>query len=471
LDYIGETDVKNYQQTKRSDFDSISRKTLHSSRSDVIAANFNVDEKIKKDAQLELSKILESDGKNQKMSHIVPDKSDAEKMASPIAGILTADEKSVEAKEKFLREQAKSKKDLIEKRKRESAEKEHQLRLSQEKIRLEKQRKIEEDTLRKIQIEEAKKNAEEAEKRREEEDRQKKAKIMESARQKKIKAEKRNKQKILNKEKKISKRLARKERNKERKKFFFRILKKIKINFYRLLYYAVKIVKKYFINFIFYIAVILLMSMFAYMLFAISLYKIAPDNAYARKIESFIRVPAVVSSAGIIWYYDYIDYKRAIGANYGNLKLEILKMMMINDLSKKYGLKDMLYDDMLLELARKARFDDDINRVGISRITKIKELIKNDDDFSQIAAKYGDKLDKVSFENSLAAVSLYGENVGSLQIGDVSDIIYGNDGYYVFRRYKNGNDYALSYVFVANINLDDYLDQRVKGIKAWGFIE
>jgi parvulin-like peptidyl-prolyl isomerase len=59
-----------------------------------------------------------------------------------------------------------------------------------------------------------------------------------------------------------------------------------------------------------------------------------------------------------------------------------------------------------------------------------------------------------------------------LEIGEISDVVTSQSGYYILRREDKGdNSFAFSYVFIKAQTLDDYIIQETNNIKMWSFAD
>lgn len=72
-----------------------------------------------------------------------------------------------------------------------------------------------------------------------------------------------------------------------------------------------------------------------YLLFIMAIYNFNPDNAFTRKISSWLPVPAIVSSIGMVEYYDYQDYLK-----YNNYDFEKSKIILIKQIIYKKIIKN-----------------------------------------------------------------------------------------------------------------------------------
>ncbi len=202
-----------------------------------------------------------------------------------------------------------------------------------------------------------------------------------------------------------------------------------------------------------------------YLFFVIAVLKFEVDNKISRYMSRFLIVPAYITNNGIIEYYDYQD----------NLKKESIINIAYNDicknLLKKYGLYTK--DKINIEEAKKrVILDREINSVGINRIVKISQIIKNKNEFTEIAGKYGDKQGITNIDCSENSFDC-DKNIKNLKAGETSKIIYKEDGYYIYHCYdKNDDDdkINLSFVFVKGISFDEYMQKSIANYELWSFV-
>ena len=291
----------------------------------------------------------------------------------------------------------------------------------------------------------------------------------------KVKKEEIEKRRIKKAESEIA---AKKKREKDKKERIKRIKKKYKLYKHRIhkkfvdAYDEVKLRnKKIAIS----ILLLIVSSLLLYLIFVLSLIKFNPDNKVSRMIASYMPVPALVSPVGVVEYYDYIDKKNIFVSKFENISNSSLNKIfaldfVLSDLVKRYGLNNA-NSDFREKVEERIMLDLKVNSVGIKRVGKIKNLIDNSGDFVQVSNKYGDRVDKIDFESEQSAVEKFGEKLLGLRIDQISDIVAHNDGYYIFKRYKKNNMFSLSYVYVASVSLDEYLNEEAENLKIWSLVD
>ena len=346
----------------------------------------------------------------------------------------------------------------------------------------EEEKEKEEKELAKKEKEEKKKLALEAKKEKEEKEKREKeleAKTEENLKLKKHLEKVRKEEEERKKRKKEEERLAKKKkkeeekkekkkhRKKKRKQEIHKAYKKT-LNFLKEMGHKKKKIIILFLLFF-------VSSVLVYLVFVLVLVKASPDNKFSRLVADYIPVPVLVSSAGVIEYYDYVDKQKEISAGFDiSSQAEINKVFafdfVLNSLIKKYAINPS-EDDLRKKIETAMLYDLDVNNVGIKRIGKIKELIDDGENFVQVSNKYGDKVDKVDFSNEEEAVEAFGSKLSGLRIEEVSDIVVHDDGYYIFKRYKKNDLFSLSYVYIKSLSLDEYLNEEAQQLKIWSLVD
>ena len=358
------------------------------------------------------------------------------------------------------RDRYKTRQDVITKNKETELEEERKVQVQKE---LEKKRKI-------ILEEETKKNKEARKLAKIKEELEKEKKHLN-----KVKKEEAEKKRVKNAEEEIA---AKKKKEKDKKEKRKKIGKKYKLYKHRIhrkiidSWGKIKQLKK---KIVISILLLLVSTLLFYLFFVLLLIRLNPDNGITRAIANYMPVPALVSSLGVVEYYDYVDRKNIFVSEFESIsdsalnKIFALDFVLI-DLVKRYGINhgDI---DFRQRVEENIMLDLQINSVGIKRIGKIKILIDDSGDFVQISNKYGDKVDKIDFENEQLAVENFGDKLLDLRIDQISDIIAHNDGYYIFKRYKKNNMFSLSYVYVASVSLDEYLNEEAANLKIWSLVD
>lgn len=261
-----------------------------------------------------------------------------------------------------------------------------------------------------------------------------------------------------------------KEEKKKQWSSFSTSIKRSLVNFgFLLRSMPLKVLQLFFISFVF--------LTFFYSIIALSIIKLHLDNRFLRFTASYLPVPALLTNDEIIDFYSYQkikEYSSSLNKNVDpdtSAKLFAIQLIILNKLNSKYNTGFVLRDIENIDafksmIADKAIYDEDINQVSLNRIRKIKQnIFSNRDDFNQIGSKYGDKTGELTI-NRISPEYDYYSKVQNLNPGEVSDIIYTREGYYIFRCYNKTADQNLyGYVFVQAKTLDDYIQQEAKDLK------
>jgi len=183
------------------------------------------------------------------------------------------------------------------------------------------------------------------------------------------------------------------------------------------------------------------------------------DNRVFRFLDRCLPVPAIIVDNRLVDYYDYIDLKNKLNGDGVGAKKELIKNVITRKFFRKYGAGDVVANEV-------------INSTGLNRIRKIKTLINKGGDFDQIAGKYGDKRELISLGSDDFSKYEYGDKIKALNMGEVSDVIFDQNGYYLFKCYeKNDSSTSLSYIFVQAKNFDEYVDEAAKNIYYVSFVD
>ncbi len=220
----------------------------------------------------------------------------------------------------------------------------------------------------------------------------------------------------------------------------------------------------------------LILGIFLYSFILVIVLRFGVDNTIFRKISAVAPLPAFITRDGVIEYYDYQDMVASWQAQAGRkltsdeIKVKLVERLILVNLCQKYGISILsggVYNQALADkLQEKVVRDKEINAVGLNRIKKIKQLIDKEGQFIKIAAKYGDQVGQVTVGDGNADQFTYGSAVKDMQTGEVSDIIFTPEGYYIFRCYdRDINGAALSYVFVRAKTLAEYLPEAITGYR------
>ncbi|MFA5359646.1 MAG: hypothetical protein WC349_01670 [Patescibacteria group bacterium] len=210
-----------------------------------------------------------------------------------------------------------------------------------------------------------------------------------------------------------------------------------------------------------YLALFLTIS---YAVFCLLVLRFNLDNNAVRKIDKFLPAPAVVTNQGLINYYDFQEIKNSNYENFNSndKKVALTKWVIFKQLSKKY---DLSFDPSGGNLITAFVADADFNQVGLSRIKKISELLKNTDGIEKLS-KYADQYSEVTYYDNESAREKFDKTIFNLNLNQISNIIFGSDGYYILQVIDKSNDrLGIKYIFVGAKTLNQYVDERLAKIK------
>jgi|GEM_PF-6075445 len=213
-----------------------------------------------------------------------------------------------------------------------------------------------------------------------------------------------------------------------------------------------------------------------YLLFALSVYWLHPDNRYSRLLNRCLPVPAIVSNFGFLDYYEYNDGVAAALAggapSLGEARQEMARLIIAKKIAREHGLE---LGAGRLSPEKKSELDAILLEAGLSRgfgekAVEARKSIDSGENFDDAAKRYGFDLNSRYFTAEEAA-GKFGGKIALMQIGQVSDIIVGEDGYFVVQVLeKNDAAFGLKYFYARGKILDDYIDEYLKRMKLWSLV-
>ena len=221
----------------------------------------------------------------------------------------------------------------------------------------------------------------------------------------------------------------------------------------------------------------LLLVFIIYLTFFILIVRFNFDNGFTRKMANIFPFPAFFVEDGMVNYFNYIDIRNELksegfqGRELEFLtKKEVASQLILLSLEKKYNILinyDLLKQEKFKKkLSRRIMKDMEINTVALNRIKKINEMIQSGGDFIKISSKYGDSLGKLSLNKQNKKDYLYANEIIGLKKNEISKIIYGENGYYIFKCFQKMEDSSdLSYVFIKGINFDEYFKRTLNSFQ------
>lgn len=218
-------------------------------------------------------------------------------------------------------------------------------------------------------------------------------------------------------------------------------------------------------NFVYGMLYLITFLIIGYLVFCLLVLRFKISDNIVGEIVRILPVPAAVSSQGIVNYYDFRGIRN--NNNYTNLSLAekkdiLAKWIIYKNLSNKYNLP---VDSSGEALAIAFVADKDFNQVGLSRIKKISELLKNVDSLEPLS-KYADEYGGVVYYDSEAAIEKFGPAVFNLKINQISDIIFSGNGYYITQIADNKNgQLGVKYLFIGAKTLNQHVNEELAEIK------
>jgi len=198
----------------------------------------------------------------------------------------------------------------------------------------------------------------------------------------------------------------------------------------------------------------------AYLVFCLAALRLKVDSEILAGAENYLPVPAVITSRGIISLNEYkeIESRYKLSSDLTEKKNYLAKWVLRRGLKEKYGFSAEPVGD---DLAVRFVLDIDFNQVGLSRISKIGELIKGGDGIEPLG-RYADESDGGTYYDVKSAVEKFGPEVLKLAVGQTGNIMPRANGYYIVERIddKNGK-IGLRYLFIGAETLDQYYAEKL----------
>lgn len=201
-----------------------------------------------------------------------------------------------------------------------------------------------------------------------------------------------------------------------------------------------------------------------YVIFCLAVLRFKIDNDIINYFLKYVPVPAVISNQGVIGYKDYKIMENKNFSSLAEKKNYLAKLIILSNLRKKYSYPGGAVD---YDLASMYVADSDYNQVGLSRINKINELLKGGSAIEQLG-KYADEYNDGAYYDAEGAIEKFGREVSSLAVGQVSNMIYRPDGYYIIKRIDDINgQIGVKYLFIKAQTLDQYVNKKLGEIKVF----
>lgn len=196
----------------------------------------------------------------------------------------------------------------------------------------------------------------------------------------------------------------------------------------------------------------------AYVIFCLAVLRF---NQYdiIKQAANYLPVPAIITSQGIISYNDFRQIKTSdySALNLAGKKDSLLKWAVLKNLREKYGSTD--------NLETKLAAAGDLDKVALSRIRKIKELLAGGEAMEQLG-RYADEYNDGSYFDNQAAAEKFGQEVLNLAVGQASEIIFRPGGYYLIKRIEDKNgQLGFKYFLVGARTLGQYISDQLKNSK------
>ena len=211
---------------------------------------------------------------------------------------------------------------------------------------------------------------------------------------------------------------------------------------------------------------VLLVILLIYIIFVVLVVKLKTDNILLRKIDAYIPIPAAISTKDYVDYFKYIDASKFMEEEYSDgpeEKAKIIKTIIYNDLIKEYNLTGLEPDKAEYKLRQLIIFHPDVNQVSLARIKNIDRIIAENSDLSYQAKQFGDESGTIELNSTNENQLAFSDSAKQLDIGQISKIIYTNEGYYILKCLnKSNNSGTFEYVFVKANSLDEYINKKAQ---------
>lgn len=281
--------------------------------------------------------------------------------------------------------------------------------------------------------------------------------------------------------------------------------------------------------FVYLLSFLLPLFVLAYFIFSFILFNFYPDRPVARRLAGAVPVPAIISTVGLVEFYDYLDVKKEIEYQLSafenkkisqNVLAEIAKNMTVKEklagkLAGRYGLvveereveeafKQILKLNLsgrelettmqkvmgpyyhlgqerfkervirpkilLSKLATAIVRDKNLNARAWSKISEADARLKAGEEPGQFKAPDGYQASGLLYYSSSEIVKKFGAGVTGLKAGEISEVIINPEGYYLVKVQEITDDlYGIDYVFVKARTLDEYLSEEFKKVKIINF--
>jgi len=199
-----------------------------------------------------------------------------------------------------------------------------------------------------------------------------------------------------------------------------------------------------------------------YLLFNLSLLLFRVDNSCFRAVAKRIFVPAVISNAGTMSFYDYIDNTNYLAFQGEERDIKIFVDLISQGLAKKYCLTKISDEKLMAVLNNKFLADKDYNQVGLARINDIRKKLASGQTIDQVK-KYADSFSYGEYLNQNDILQKFGREALNLAVGQASDIIIKDGGYYILFKYGERDNFSgIRFVFIEGMGFSEYLSEQFK---------
>jgi len=286
--------------------------------------------------------------------------------------------------------------------------------------------------------------------------------------QDKVMKEKREKEKREKEESIVENKKIKREKRREKIKKFKHKVKNARLKIHKDIVFFFKNIKKNLKKIIYFLLILLIIFIIIYFVLFSLLKKYKLNNDFSQLLSSTLHFPAMMIDGQFIPYNDYMSKRDELGVGLA-LDQYFIDTVYLERIAERNNYKGNIN---ITELKEVANIDKEVNKVGINRVQKIKQLINKDkSSFVAVSNKYGDRMGKLDYKNPNGFRDDFGSDLGELKVGEVSDVFVADDGYYIFKRFEKDDLYSLSYVFINANSLEDYLLEVQGKTKVFNYID
>ncbi|NTU98972.1 hypothetical protein HGA64_03115 [Candidatus Falkowbacteria bacterium] len=228
-----------------------------------------------------------------------------------------------------------------------------------------------------------------------------------------------------------------------------------------------------------YAMAIIVIMFSSYVLFCLTFYTFKPTGRIARTAANFVSVPAVISTYGVIDYFEYYDLRNAL-ASKGVAPAELdaratiasIEWQVVSELARFYSVRNKNTAVELLDALGKAVVGDpELNASAYSSIRKVKNGLTAGQSLEQASAAEGGNI-STDYYSTAEVSRKFGRTVISLTNGSRSGIIVAADGFYIVEMMsRKDNNFELKTVHIKPKTLTEIVNDKLAKAKAINLLQ